>query len=74
MSKLEHYGQLKHYIKCEQYLNTNILNRKQRSVLAHARAGTLSIEIEKGRWRSIPREERIYKQWTSKYIIFPIFF
>ncbi len=33
MSKLEHYSQLKHHIKCEQYLTTNILNRKQRSVL-----------------------------------------
>ncbi len=62
MPKLEHYAQLKHHIKCEQYLITNILNRKQRSVLAHARAGTLPIEIEKGSWRSIHREERLCKQ------------
>ncbi len=59
MQKLEHYAQLKYHIKCEQYLTTNILNRKQRYVLAHARAVTLPIEIEKGRWRSIPREERL---------------
>ncbi len=62
MSKLEHYAQLKHHIKCEQYLTTNILNRKQKSVQAHDRAGTLPIEIEKGRWRSIPREGRLCKQ------------
>ncbi len=29
MSKLEHYAQLKHHIKYEQYLTTNILNRKK---------------------------------------------
>ncbi len=63
-----HYAQLKHHIKCEQYLTTNILNRKQRSVLAHARAGTLPIAIEKGRWRCIPREERQCNMATIKNI------
>ncbi len=58
MSKVEHYAQLKHHIKCEQYLTTTVLKRKQRSVLAIARAGSLPIEIEKRRWRGIPREER----------------
>ncbi len=50
MSKLELYAQLKHHIKCEQYLTINISNRKQRSVLPHARAGTLPIEIEKEKY------------------------
>ncbi len=68
MSKLEHYDQFKHHIKCEQYLTTNILNRKQTSVLAHARSGTLPFEIEKGRWRSIHREERLCKQCNMDII------
>ncbi len=31
-------------------------------MLAHAGAETLLIEIEKGRWRNIPREDRLCKQ------------
>ncbi len=59
MLKLKHFAQLKNYIKCQEYLITNILNRKDRYVLAHAGAGILPIEIEKGRWRSKCREESL---------------
>ncbi len=31
-------------------------------MIAHTRAGTSPIEIEKGRWRSIPIEKRLCKQ------------
>ncbi len=45
---LEHYALLTFDVQCEQYLTTNIVNRKHGSMLAHARAGILPIEIEKG--------------------------
>jgi hypothetical protein len=42
-----------------------VLNRGYRSVLSKFRAGTLPLEIEVGRWRGIPVEERICKLCNS---------
>jgi hypothetical protein len=68
MAKLENYCQFKQNIESEPYVKTNILTRRQRAVLAHARAGTLPIEIEKGRWRGIPRPDRHCKQCSTAVI------
>ena len=42
-----------------------LANRKLRSIIARFRCGVLQLEIETGRWRSIPEEERICKLCTS---------
>ena len=38
-----------------------LLNRQQRSVIAKLRHGTLPLEVELGRYRSIPKENRLCK-------------
>jgi len=58
-SKLEFYRTIKNSIKTELYISCNFLTRYQRRMLAMSRAGTLPLEVERGRWRSIPRQERI---------------
>ena len=58
MSRLLIYNQIKNDFKLEQYV-TNIDNRKLRGLLARARMGTLPISVETGRYRGIPRDERL---------------
>ena len=41
------------------------LSTQQRRYIAMCRGGVLPIEIEKGRWRNKPREQRICKQCVS---------
>ncbi len=41
------------------------MNRKHRSYLAHYRCGILTLNIEIGRWRNIPLEDRIFKMCDS---------
>ena len=65
MSKLEIYRTLKHEIKPEQYVKAIYLTNSQRRYIAMCRAGILPIEIEKGRWRGKPREERLCKQCNT---------
>ena len=68
MIKLEHYKYIKPCIGLENYVNAFYLTCKQRSVLAYIRSGTLPIEIEKGRWRSIVRENRHCKQCKTNVV------
>ena len=38
-----------------------IINKRNRSLFSRLRAGCLDLEIETGRWRGIPKEQRICK-------------
>jgi hypothetical protein len=58
--KLRTYKTYKQSLEVEPYVFC-LLNRSYRSVLARLRAGVLPLEIETGRWRSIPPEERFCK-------------
>ena len=49
----------KHNFGTKLYLLQNSLNIKQRSYLSQLRIGILQINIEIGRYRSIPLEERL---------------
>jgi hypothetical protein len=55
--KLRTYVQFKCNYGVEPYV-TNVFNRAQRSVLAKLRCGVLPLEIETGRWKGVPAEER----------------
>ena len=67
-SKLNLYRDIKHDISTELYVSCNFLSKHQRRMLAMCRAGTLPLEVEKGRWRGIPRHERICKQCDSGHV------
>ena len=58
MSRLTIYRQIKHSAELEKYINI-IRDRTQRGLMAKARMGTLPIRVETGRYRNIPREERL---------------
>ena len=64
MNKLELYRSIKQEYGLEGYVQMKYITTKQRSVIAAIRGGILPIEVEKGRWRGIPRHERICKQCT----------
>ena len=64
MSKLELYRSIKYSIEVEPYVTAIYLSRHQRRQIAMTRGGVLPIEIEKGRWRGRPREQRICRQCT----------
>ena len=67
-SKLETYGTFKHIIETEKYVLCNFLTRYQRRMIAMCRAGTLPLEIEKGRWRGIPRDDRKCKSCSMNVV------
>ena len=67
MSRLELYRELKHDFKTEKYVEV-MRDRKQRSLVAKARMGTLPIEIETGRYRGTPRNERLCKQCDCRVV------
>jgi hypothetical protein len=52
---------IEHYVSC-------IMSRKLRSGLARFRSGTLLLEIETGRWRGIPEEQRICKMCNTQSV------
>ena len=64
MPKLRSYKLLKTEFCVEPFLKRN-LNRTQRSALARIRCGTFPLEIEKGRIRNIPIDQRICKLCDS---------
>jgi hypothetical protein len=55
--KLRTYKLFKHCLETEPYVYC-ILNKGHRSVLARLRAGALPLQIETGRWRAVPPDER----------------
>jgi hypothetical protein len=55
--KLRTYRSFKQNLELEAYV-ISIMNRGYRSVLARLRAGVLPLQIETGRWRSVPADER----------------
>ena len=58
MSRLKILKTLKSDFQFEKYIVT-LSNRKQRSLFAKTRMGTLPLKVETGRYRGIPRDERI---------------
>lgn len=56
--KLELYKYIKHDFVVESYI-TIINNVRNRSLLTRLRSGCLDLEIEIGRWRGKPKEDRI---------------
>ena len=68
MSKLEIYRKFECEIKAKDYVLCDFLNYKQRSALSLARSGTLPIEIEKGCWRNISRENKICRQCCANTV------
>jgi hypothetical protein len=65
MSKLTLYDTIKEICQTEDYLSANYLTHSQKAALASARAGTLPIEIERGRWRGVSSGNRLCKQCES---------
>jgi hypothetical protein len=65
ISRLELYPNIKHSYGTEGYVKT-VLNRKTRSLICKLRCGTLPILIETGRYRNIPRDQRICRYCSSK--------
>ena len=57
-SKLHFYAEIKSEISTEKYCSVN-LKRSQRALVAKLRLGILPIEVELGRHRRVPREERL---------------
>ena len=58
--KLRTYVTFKSVLQTEEYLRNNI-SRHKRSLLAQLRLGILPLEIEVGRFRNIPVENRLCK-------------
>ena len=59
-NKLRTYRLHKDRISTEPYVTANI-SRYERSILAKIRSGTLPLEVETGRYRQVPLDERICK-------------
>ena len=68
MSKLALYKSIKQTTGLEPYVTAKFLSYRQRGVVTAARAGTLPLEIERGRWRGVPSEQRLCKQCNSNSI------
>ena len=67
MPKLRTYKLYKTEFCTEAYVK-KCLSRKQRSVMARIRCGTLPLEIERGRYRNIPVDQRTCKVCSSNLI------
>ena len=61
MPKLRTYKLSKKEFKTEAYVKATVLNTRQRSAISKMRNGTYPLEIELGRYRGIPVENRICK-------------
>ena len=66
MPKLRMYKTFKSEFKTEAYVKTNVLNKRQRSVIAKMRNGTYPLEIELGRYRGLSAENRTCKLCKSE--------
>ncbi|CAC5381582.1 unnamed protein product [Mytilus coruscus] len=67
MPKLRTYKNIKTDNKVEPYWKT-CLSRQQRSVIARMRSGTLPLEIENGRFRNVPLDQRLCIMCKSQSI------
>ena len=67
MSKLRTFKLVKSAFQTEPYIKM-CLSRKQRSVIARMRCGTFPLEVEKGRYRNVPANQRICKMCNSNAI------
>ena len=61
MPKLRTYKTFKSEFKTEPYVKANVLNTRQRSAISKMRNDTYPLEIELGRYRGIPAENRLCK-------------
>ena len=61
MPKLRAYKTFKSELKTEAYVKANVLNTRQRSTISKMRTGTYPLEIELGRYRGVPEENRLCK-------------
>ena len=59
MPKLRTYRSFKSEFKTQAYVKANVLNARQRSAVVKMRNGTYPLEIELGRYRGIPVENRV---------------
>ena len=66
MPKLRTYKSFKSEYKTEAYVKANVLNTRQRSAIAKMKNGTYPLEIELGRYRGLPVENRICKLCRSE--------
>ncbi|CAG2232913.1 unnamed protein product [Mytilus edulis] len=64
MPKLRTYKHLKTEFYAEPYVQKH-LTRTQRSAIARIRCGTFPLEVERGRYRNIPIEQRVCKMCNS---------
>ena len=67
MPKLRTYKLLKCEFQTEPFLK-RFLSRSQRSSIARMRCGTFPLEIERGRSRNIPPEQRLCRMCNSNSI------
>ena len=65
-SKLRTYRTFKTKLKLEKYLNVG--NLKGRKLLTSLRSGSNMLEIEKGRWKRVDKEQRLCLQCDMKQV------
>ena len=63
--RLASYSRIKHSFESESYLD-NISERKYKIALSKFRLSSHNLEIETGRYNSIPRSERICRLYEKK--------
>ena len=68
MSKLITYNKIYDDIEVRFYVRCRFISRRCRSIIAQTISGTLPIEIERGRWRNLPVDQRICKQCDMNQI------
>ena len=66
INRLEFYGKIKSELRFEEYLN--IPNFEIRKTIAKLRCSDHQLEIEKGRHKKIPREDRLCKLCSNKVV------
>ena len=65
-SKLRTYRTFKTKLKLEKYLNVG--NLKGRKLLTSLRSGSNMLEIEKGRWKRVDKDQRLCLQCDMKQV------
>lgn len=73
MSKLNNFKLLQYDFSPSTYI-TKIVSRKNRSYFAKLRMGTLQIQIERGRYKNIPQQDRLCNNCNLKVVEHEIHF